>query len=140
MTRHSRFLLLIVFLTMPQLSQADLGPKPNFEMFFDTSFSTEDKAELLNCKDAACTEPTPFEEFGPQRFDCNSLHVKEKHSCFVMAYGFSPYLKLRVHTKDKDYESEPFSPGGDVDVTLKNDKLVLSKRPLSVLGCWWWCW
>jgi hypothetical protein len=139
MLRHYLFIIAIAFMGVPINGQADVGPKPNFEIFFDNSFAPDDKPELLACEKSTCEDQTRFKEMGPQRFDCTSPHVKESHSCFVMAYGFSPYLRLRIQTKDEVYESEPFSPGGDIDATLKNGQLVLNKRLLSKIFCWW-CW
>ena len=140
MIRHLVLMILVVLIAAPHPGEADVGPKPHFEIFFDQTIGQDDRPELLTCQKNTCEDQLQFKEVGPQRFDCDSPQVKEKHSCYVLAYGFSPYLKLRIHTKDKVYESEPFTPGGDVNVTLKNGQLALSKGVMSKLGCWWWCW
>lgn len=131
MTRSFLFLFLFLMVASPPNCLADLGSKPHFEIFFDESVPAEAKPKLFTCENSACEDQIPFKEFGPQRFDCSSPQVMKSHSCYALAYGFSPFLKLRVQIKDKEYESEPFAPDGDLNGTLKNGKLLLSKRH------WW---
>lgn len=133
-------LFLVASIVAPHDGMADIGPKPHFEIFFDDTIATDSKPKLLTCEKSTCEDKVPFREIGPQRFDCSGLEEAKTHSCYAMAYGFSPFLTLRIQNKGRVYESEPFVPGGDIDATLKDGKLVLKKRWISRLFCFWWCW
>lgn len=137
MVRKFVFTALMFVIVAPLNCHADMGPKPSFTIYFDDSFVADAKPDLLQCDTPTCADQIPFREMGPQRFECDNRHVKESHSCFAMAYGFPPFLKLRINTKDKVYESEPFSAGGDIDASLKSGQLVLNKRWLSRIFSWW---
>lgn len=105
-------------------AKADLGPKPHFIIYLDKSVSKYNDIELVTCQTNTCENPRLFEEMGPQRFMCHS----EDASCFVMAYGFPPYLMLRVHMNGKTYNSHSFKPNGDIDVNLIDEKLIVKTR------------
>lgn len=139
MARQLFFLLLLAFIAIPHDSEADVGPKPSFSIYFDDTLAPDFKAELFECDESTCKDQVPFREFGPQRFDCDHPVRKESHSCFAMGYGFPPFLRMRVRFQDKVYESAPFEPGGDIDASLKDGQLVLTRRWFSRLLCWW-CW
>jgi hypothetical protein len=129
--------LVLAILWIPLSSSADLGPKPSFYVFFDDSIAAVSKVDLLTCEKSTCEDQTPFKEFGPQRFDCGKLQATENRSCFVMAYGFSPFLKLKITTKGKVYETVPFSPDGNVNIALLDDQLMLTKQSGLKTLCFW---
>lgn len=134
---HRMWVSAVALIVFPFTCCADIGPKPNFTFYFDESIALDSDVKLLTCEQSSCENQGTFREIGPQRLDCQEFSVKEKHACFVMAYGFPPFLKLRITSGSNSIDSDAFVPGGDVDVQLVQGRLVVKKRFISRLFCWW---
>ena len=96
---------------------ADLGPKPTASFTFQTPPGDDFRCttggyaddsyvcEFIQCDEKSCTEGEPLGKNGPQRFGCSST------GCGALAYGFSPYGKLRLQFGDTVLESNVFAIG-----------------------------
>jgi hypothetical protein len=77
------------------LAWADIGPKPTATFAITADNGTRVTAgELLLCEKDDCSDAKPLEELGPQGFFCQDLE------CDALAYGFAPYLQLRLTLSD----------------------------------------
>jgi hypothetical protein len=97
----SRLLLLGIFLiilvTPFGSARADVGPKPSMDFTFeyvDLPPLTILGGALIECEDSACTDGSPLEELGPQRFTC------EQDACHALAYSYAPYHRLMIDFSD----------------------------------------
>jgi hypothetical protein len=88
--KYVALLSLLACLFTTQTLLADIGPKPTIEISFTDANIQLSSGELLQCKEANCSDAKPLTAVGPQRFSCNAK------SCHGLAYGFSPYMQLRV--------------------------------------------
>ena len=87
-------LTFVVFMDL-NIAHADIGPKPTVEFsIVANSEALVTDGILLVCEKANCSDAKPPSEIGPQRFGCGD------RSCFGLAYGFSPYLQLRLTLSD----------------------------------------
>lgn len=122
-------LLPLFLLTVPiEPAQADIGPKPSME--FEFEYETGAPYDILDgiqleCDNPDCSDAEPLEDLGPQRFTC------ELNSCFSMAYGYSPYHRLRIRFEDiktresNVFESDSFSMS--YRVIVREDDLIVEK-------------
>lgn len=131
------FLLGLLLLLPYQIVLADTGPKPSMEF----SFTQESTAEpltitsgiLYECDQVDCSDATPLEQVGPQRFTC------ESNSCYAAAYGFASYHKIGIEFSDgKTRQSNIFQTAGfdsKYMVTIRPDELLVDAKfsPGSVL-------
>lgn len=89
--------LLLGFVVLMGLNNAhaDIGPKPtvNFSIVANSEALVTDGI-LLVCERNNCSDAKPLSVIGPQRFGCGD------RSCWGLAYGFSPYLQLRLTLSD----------------------------------------
>ena len=84
-------LLMFMALVHMQEVQADIGPKPTVDFLIAENSGLQlIRGELLQCGQADCSDARPLERVGPQRFGCTN------EGCFGMAYGFAPYMQLRL--------------------------------------------
>jgi len=94
------FLLLVSFqLLLPaHIALADTGPKPTMEFEFKQELGGEQvtitSGILYECDEPDCSDATPLEELGPQRFTC------EADNCRATAYGFAPYHQIEIEFSD----------------------------------------
>lgn len=88
-------LLLASVSTASTGARADLGPKPkaDFAVKVDNGAHVTEGA-LLMCGKNDCSDAQPLEEVGPQRIFCTET------GCHALAYGFAPYLQLRLILSD----------------------------------------
>ena len=139
MTKFRIFLLLFIlmqFLLPAQLVLADTGPKPTMEFAFQQELTgdlvTIASGLLYECDQPDCSDASPLEELGPQRFYC------ELESCRALAYGFAPYHRLEIEFSDGvTRESNIFETAGfdsKYTVTIQpDDLLVEAQLSLGVL-------
>jgi hypothetical protein len=94
------FLLLVALLVFlpAHVVLADTGPKPSMDFQFTQEMAGEQvtitSGILYECDQANCSDASPLEELGPQRFAC------EANSCYAVAYGFRPYHRLEIQFSD----------------------------------------
>ena len=95
--------LFLVWLSMQiflpaDVALADTGPKPSMDFTFRQELSGEQvtitSGIMYECQQPDCSDASPLEELGPQRFAC------EANSCYAIAYGFRPYHKLEIQFSD----------------------------------------
>ncbi len=91
-----RFLTLVLaFMLVPLAAQADIGPKPTLAIALPAALAKQvAEGELLLCQQADCADAKPLESLGPQHFFCAA------EGCSGMAYGFAPFLQLRLKLRD----------------------------------------
>ena len=114
---------------------ADTGPKPSMEFAFKQELSGEQativSGILYECDQPDCSDASPLEELGPQRFYC------EAESCQALAYGFAPYHRLEIQFSDGvKRESNIFETAGfdsKYTVTVRPDDLRVEAQ-LSLGG------
>ena len=103
MKKVSRLLVFIFLLSLGLMIlhsrrvQADAGPHPSMQFTFISKIEPAPailSGQLLECNDAACTEPAPLRELGPQRFECANT------ACNSMAYSYSPFHRLQIKFSD----------------------------------------
>lgn len=89
--------LLLAFFVLMGLNNAhaDIGPKSTvkFSIVANSEALVTDGI-LLVCERDNCSDAKPLSEIGPQQFRCGD------RSCSGRAYGFSPYLQLRLTLSD----------------------------------------
>ena len=135
----TKLFLLLFFaqiLLPAQIVFADTGPKPTMEFAFMQESAGEQPAiksgTLYECEQADCSDATPLQEVGPQRFTC------EANSCYALAYGFAPYHRLEIEFSDgKTRQSNIFQTAGfdsSYTVTIRpNDLFVKAQFSLGFL-------
>lgn len=91
-------IILIMSFLAPGSVAADIGPKPEMEFEFQQEMVGDQltivSGILYECEQPDCSDASPLEELGPQRFSCDAT------SCYAMAYGFSPYHRLEIQFSD----------------------------------------
>jgi hypothetical protein len=124
------FFFLLALLFWARGALADTGPKPTMEFTFHQEEGAQPltivSGTLYECQQADCKDAAPLQEGGPQRFTC------EAATCHALAYGFTPYHKLRIQFSDgKTRESNIFATA-DFDakytVTIRADDLVVEAQ------------
>ncbi|HEX9332148.1 MAG TPA: hypothetical protein VF896_09685 [Anaerolineales bacterium] len=123
------FLLLLSLLALlpAHVVLADTGPKPTMEFTFKQELAgspvTITSGILYECEQSDCSDATPLQEAGPQRFTC------EANSCRATAYGFSPYHKIEIQFSDgKMRQSNVFKTAAfdsQYTVTVRTDDLLV---------------
>ena len=122
-------LLLLLLLLLPaQAALADTGPKPSMQFTFQQELPgapvTITSGILYECEQPDCSDASPLEEAGPQRFTC------EANSCRALAYGFSPYHRLEIEfSDDQARQSNVFETAGfdsSYTVTIRPDDLLVA--------------
>jgi len=124
------FSLLLIQLLLPtQVVFADTGPKPTMEFAFKQSFEREvtiTSGILYECDQSDCSDASPLQELGPQRFTC------EVQSCRALAYGFATYHKLEIEFSDgKTRQSNIFETASfdsKYSVTIHPDDLLVETQ------------
>jgi hypothetical protein len=109
---------------------ADTGPKPTMEFEFQQELTGEQititSGTLYECEQSDCSDASPLEELGPQRFNC------EADSCRALAYGFAPYHKIEIEFSDgKTRQSNIFETAGfdsRYTVTVRPDDLLVEAQ------------
>jgi hypothetical protein len=109
---------------------ADTGPKPTMEFEFKQELTgaqiTITSGILYECEQSDCSDASPLEELGPQRFTC------EADSCRALAYGFAPYHKIEIEFSDgKTRQSNIFETAGfdsRYTVTVHPDDLLVETQ------------
>jgi hypothetical protein len=83
------------------------------------------EGQQLQCQESTCADAKPLQDFGPQHFDC------AESTCNSMAYGYSPYNKLRIRFSDGvTRDSQVFetgSLGSTYQVNVRDDDLLVEK-------------
>lgn len=125
------WLFLVILLLPTHIALADTGPKPTMTFTFKGEPVTIVSGTLYECDQSDCSDATPLQEFGPQRFTC------EADGCRSTAYGFAPYHKIEIEFSDgKTRQSNVFETAGfdsEYAVTVNaEDLLVEAKFNLSV--------
>jgi len=129
------FFPLLIFLSA-QTVRADTGPKPTMDFAFKQDASGEPptitSGILYECEQSDCSDATPLQQVGPQRFTC------EANSCHALAYGFAPYHQIEIAFSDgKTLQSNIFQTAGfesSYSVTIRpGDLLVEAKFSLGFL-------
>jgi hypothetical protein len=81
---------------------------------------------LYECDQPDCSDASPLEEMGPQRFTC------EVNSCRATAYGFTPYHRIAIEFSDgKSRQSSVFETAGfdsEYMVTIRPDDLLVEAQ------------
>lgn len=126
------FLLLVLLqVHLPtQTALADTGPKPSMQFNFQQELPgapvTITSGILYECEQPDCSDASPLEEAGPQRFTC------EVTSCRALAYGFSPYHRLEIEFSDgQTRQSNIFETAGFdsiYTVTVRPDDLLVEAQ------------
>jgi hypothetical protein len=109
---------------------ADTGPKPTMEFEFKQELTGEQVAiisgTLYECDQPDCTNASPLEELGPQRFTCEVDH------CRALAYGFAPYHQIEIEFSDgRTRQSNIFETAGfdsRYTVTVHPDDLLVEAQ------------
>ena len=119
-------LLLVLQLFLPaQIVLADTGPKPSMDFAFKNLPEVDLQVisgVLYECGQPDCSDATPLQEVGPQRFTCDT------DSCYALAYGFAPYHKIEIEFSDEQTrQSNVFQTAGF------NSKYVVTVRPDDLL-------
>lgn len=123
------FVLLAIFPNNAVL--ADTGPKPSMDFQFSQEMSGEPPVTitlgiLLECDQPDCSDASPLEELGPQRFVC------EVNSCWATAYGFAPYHQIEIEFSDgQTRRSNVFKTAGfdsKYMVIIRPDDLLVEAR------------
>lgn len=118
-----------IFLLLPVLASADMGPKPTME--FDFSYEISGPISILEgkqieCQDAECNESNELLEMGPQRFSCT------QNTCRSLAYGYGTYHRLIIKFSDnKTRESEIFTKkyfNALYNVKVNNSDLIVEEK------------
>lgn len=134
----AKLFLLLLFLQALQPAQivlADTGPKPRMDFAFK-QLAEKDlqviSGVLYECQQTDCSDATPLQEVGPQRFTCDTT------SCHAVAYGFAPYHKIEIEFSDEQTrQSNIFQTAGfssSYAVTVRpDDLLVEAELSLGVL-------
>jgi hypothetical protein len=124
-------LLLFLQIFLPvQIAIADTGPKPSMEFAFKQELTgspvTITSGILYECEQPDCSDASPLEQLGPQRFTC------ETDSCRALAYGFSSYHKLEIQFSDgKTRQSNVFETAGfdsRYTVAVRPDDLLVEAQ------------
>lgn len=123
------FMLIQLFLPARVVS-ADTGPKPGMEFEFKQELTggqvTIISGILYECDQPDCSDASPLEELGPQRFYC------EVESCRALAYGFAPYHRIEIEFSDgKTRRSNIFETAGfnsKYTVTVRPDDLLVEAQ------------
>ena len=124
------FLALLAFLPA-RVALADTGPKPTMDFQFKQEMTGEPPLTiiagvLLECDQPDCSDGTPLQEAGPQRFTCGI------NSCSATAYGFAPYHQIELEFSDgKTRRSNIFETAGfdsKYMVTIRPDDLFVEAR------------
>lgn len=123
----------LVFNLLFQKAYADIGPKPSMDFYF--AYKTLKQVsivsgEQIECEDRLCLKSHPLERLGPQHFSC-----EKKDSCSSMAYGYSPYQKLKITFSDKTRESNIFESGSfnsKFYVTVEENSLNVQKTSATI--------
>ena len=122
-------LFLLAFLPTDSVL-ADTGPKPSMDFAFKQELPGEQvtitAGIMYECRQSDCSDASPLEELGPQRFAC------EANSCYAVAYGFSPYHQLEIQFSDgKTRQSNIFETAGfdsSYTVTVRPDDLLVEAQ------------
>jgi hypothetical protein len=131
-TPTTALLLALAAIGNPQLAQADLGIKPTVKFHIVSDNLARDarllRGELLLCEKDDCADAKPLEEVGPQGFgcsdkscvDCGESGCQETRSvgCAGRAYGFSPFLQLRLAFSDGRTITSPVFEKAKVDAVF----------------------
>jgi hypothetical protein len=123
-------LLLVVVLLPAQIVLADTGPKPTMDFQFKQELTDEPvtiiSGTLYECDQSDCSDATPLQEAGPQRFTCDA------NSCHALAYGFAPYHKIEIEFSDEQTrQSNIFQTAGfdsKYTVTVRPDDLLVEAQ------------
>jgi len=123
-------LLSLTILVPAHVVLADTGPKPTMEFEFKQGLPNGQvmitSGILYECDQPDCSDATPLQELGPQRFAC------ETFSCRALAYGFSDYHKLEIQFSDgKTRQSNIFQTAGfdsRYTVTIHPDDLLVEAQ------------
>lgn len=109
------------------VAKADLGPKPRIEIQLPSELVGNVRdGELLLCQQPDCSDAKELQNIGPQYFDCL------QDSCGGLAYGFAPYLQLRITLNDgqqitsavftkKEFEAR-------FQASLNGDELIVTEQ------------
>jgi len=120
-------LLLFLLAFLPaHAALADTGPKPTMDFEFKQELTGEPvtitAGVLYECAQPDCSDASPLEELGPQRFTC------EVDSCSALAYGFRPYHRLEIQFSDgQTRQSNIFETAGF------DSKYTVTVRPQDLL-------
>lgn len=124
--------IFFLFIFLPLITQADLGPKPtmNFNFIYHTEYAYQIISGVqIICHDISCNNSKISEDYGPQGFRCLS------HSCNSMSYGYEgKYNIIKIQFADKTRVSNVFENTGfnsRYDVIVDNDKLTIGTLPFS---------
>jgi hypothetical protein len=125
--------LLLQFFLPGQIVLADTGPKPTMDFQFKQELTDEQvtitSGILYECEQANCSDATPLQQVGPQRFTCDA------NSCSATAYGFAPYHQIEIEFSDgKTRQSNIFETAGfdsKYTVTVHADDLLVEAEFVS---------
>src|SRR5688572_32166503 len=128
-----RVFLLLLFLQVllpTQGALADTGPKPTMDFTFQQEMTgdqlTITSGILYECDQPDCSDASPLEEAGPQRFTC------EANRCHATAYGFATYHKIEIEFSDGVVrQSNIFETAGfdsRYTVTVRPDDLLVEAQ------------
>lgn len=106
---------------------ADIGPKPTILITLPANLSDRVKSgTLILCQRSDCQDGQSLQDIGPQGFYC-----MEKE-CSGLAYGFAPYLQLKIILKDKSSISSNVFTKKDFDAhfisVFSEGKLQVSEK------------
>ena len=131
LTKLFPLLLLMLILLPARPALADTGPKPTMDFQFRQEMTGEPPVTIMagilyECDQADCSDASPLEEMGPQRFTC------AVNSCRATAYGFAPYHMIAVEFSDgKTRQSNIFETAGfdsEYTVIIRPDDLLVEAR------------
>ena len=132
--RLAKLLLLLFFVLIllpARAVLADTGPKPTMDFQFRQEMTGEPPVTiaagiLYECDQLDCSDASPLEEVGPQRFTC------EVNSCRATAYGFAPYHRIEIEFSDgKTRQSNVFETAGfdsEYAVIIRPDDLLVEAQ------------
>lgn len=125
-------LLFFVLIFLPDRAVlADTGPKPTMDFQFRQEMTGEPPLTiaagiLYECDQPDCSDASPLEDVGPQRFTC------EVNSCRATAYGFAPYHRIEIEFSDGNTrQSNVFETAGfdsEYAVIIRPDDLLVEAQ------------
>ena len=126
------FLLFLFLQTLlpTQGALADTGPKPTMDFEFKQEMTGDQltiaSGILYECDQSDCSDASPLEEGGPQRFTC------QMDRCYATAYGFAPYHKIEIEFSDgRTRQSNIFATAGfdsKYTVTVRPEDLLVEAQ------------